>query len=108
MRRKVDPIRTWRKKPGFGPYLYKKDGELVEVKTGETLECSKMALGTYVERFDLADEDETVEEPSRYVSVPRKDESGFDVVDRETGRPVNEAPMTEDEAKEFLEKYEED
>lgn len=71
------------------------------VKPGDVIECSPEELGKHIDRFDRLDpEPPAPKQEAKLKAVPHLD-GGYDIVSEATGEPINDAPVTKEQAEEM-------
>ena len=94
------------RKLGGGVHRMTLNGKMVKVRRGEVIDCEKWELGGAIRQFDQLDDDPPpapLPENVRLTVAPRGggDLDGWNVMNPETGDPLNNAPLTKEEAEEI-------
>ena len=86
---------------GYGTHRRRlPNGKMELTKEGGIIEITKEELGAAIDKFVQLDPDPVVkgEQPKRGLRIKDRSGGGFDVVNEQTGRNLNDGPLTAEEA----------
>jgi hypothetical protein len=103
------PLWRFRRKANLGPHNAVIGGVRVLVTSGMIIECYPEDIGAFAHQYDVINKPEEpppelLPSGSTLAMVKREggDLSGWDIVNPITGQPLNDTPLTLDEAKSLL------
>jgi len=83
-------------KPNFGKHRFLKDGKVITVRAGETIDCGKEDIGCAIDKFEQLDPD--VLPPASRFKLESRGGGYFDVIHPESGMAINSKALRKPEA----------
>jgi len=88
----------------FGRHSLPLNGKRVNVVHGDVIECEEWELGGFISDYECLNPRPDPPEPveSRPLTLKHAGRGRYNVIQSATGRPINDKPLTEKEAKSLI------
>lgn len=95
------PELLFRMKRNVGWHTMMVGGQKRTLKPGDEVRCEKDLLRFVMDKFDQVEPDPPPPEPKTGLKAVHRGFGKWDVINEQTGRPVNDKPLTKEDAKEL-------